>query len=154
MKKKIQILMNKPVSLGLSILEIQKIVMHEFCYDYLRSKYGEKAKLCCMDTDSSLVYVRAENTSSEISKDFQTSFDISNYKLDKPLAKGKNKKVIGLVKDELSEKIMREFIGLREKSYSYLRDNNDEDKKVEGTKKCVIKRKLKFEYYKNCLEAT
>ena len=146
--------MNKPVSLGLSILEIQKIVMHEFWYDYLRSKYGEKAKLCCMDTDSSLVYVRAENTSSEISKDFQTSFDISNYKLDKPLAKGKNKKVIGLVKDELSEKIMREFIGLREKSYSYLRGNNDEDKKAKGTKKCVIKRKLKFEYYKNCLEAT
>ena len=146
--------MNKPVYLGLSILEIQKIVMHEFWYDYLRSKYGEKAKLCCMDTDSSLVYVRAENTSSEISKEFQTWFDISNYKLDKPLAKGKNKKVIGLVKDELSEKIMREFIGLREKSYSYLRDNNDEDKKVKGTKKCVIKRKLKFEYYKNCLEAT
>ena len=107
-----------------------------------------------MDTDSSLVYVRAENTSSEISKDFQTWFDISNYKLDKPLAKGKNKKVIGLVKDELSEKIMREFIGLREESYSYLRGNNDEDKKAKGTKKCVIKRKLKFEYYKNCLEAT
>ena len=146
--------MNKPVYLGLSILEIQKIVMHEFWYDYLRSKYGEKAKLCCMDTDSSLVYVRAENTSSEISKEFQTWFDISNYKLDKPLAKGKNKKVIGLVKDELSEKIMREFIGLREKSYSYLRGNNDEDKKAKGTKKCVIKRKLKFEYYKNCLEAT
>ena len=146
--------MNKPVYLGLSILEIQKIVMHEFWYDYLRSKYGEKAKLRCMDTDRFLVYVRAENTSSEISKEFQTWFDISNYKLDKPLAKGKNKKVIGLVKDELSEKIMREFIGLREKSYSYLRDNNDEDKKVKGTKKCVIKRKLKFEYYKNCLEAT
>ena len=146
--------MNKPVYLGLSILEIQKIVMHEFWYDYLRSKYGEKAKLCCMDTDSSLVYVRAENISSEISKEFQTWFDISNYKLDKPLAKGKNKKVIGLVKDELSEKIMREFIGLREKSYSYLRGNNDEDKKAKGTKKCVIKRKLKFEYYKNCLEAT
>ena len=62
--------------------------------------------------------------------------------------------MIGLVKDELSEKIMREFIGLREKSYSYLRGNNDEDKKAKGTKKCVIKRKLKFEYYKNCLEAT
>ena len=62
--------------------------------------------------------------------------------------------MIGLVKDELSEKIMRKFIGLREKSYSYLRGNNDEDKKAKGTKKCVIKRKLKFEYYKNCLEAT
>ena len=67
--------------------------------------------------------------------------------------KGKSKKVIGLMKDELGGQIIKEFVGLRAKTYSYLKDNNDEDKKAKGTKKCVIKRKLKFQDYKNCLEA-
>ena len=74
--------------------------------------------------------------------------------MDRPLPKGKNKKVTGLMKDELGGQIMKEFVGLRAKTYSYLKDTNDEDKKAKGTKKCVIKRKLKFENYKNCLEAT
>ena len=58
------------------------------------------------------------------------------------------------MKDELGRKIMREFIGLRGKTYSYLIDHSSEDKKTKDTKKCVIKRKFKFENYKNCLEAT
>ena len=57
------------------------------------------------------------------------------------------------MKDELGEQIMKEFAGLRAKTYSYLKDNNDEDKKAKGTKKCIIKRKLIFQDYKNCLEA-
>ena len=68
------------------------------------------------------------------------------------MPKGKNK-VIGLIKDELDEQIMKELFGLRVKAYSYLKENNDEDKKAKGTKKCVIKRKLKFQDNKNCLEA-
>ena len=66
---------------------------------------------------------------------------------------GKNKKVIGLMKDELGGKTMTKFVGLRAKTYSYLIDDG-KDKKAKGTKKCVIKRKLQFENYKNCLEAT
>ena len=83
-----------------------------------------------------------------------TRFDTSNYELDRPLPKGKNKNVIGLMRDELGGKIMTKFFGLRAKTYSYLIDQSSEDKKAKGTKKCVIKRKLKFENYKNCLEAT
>ena len=79
---------------------------------------------------------------------------IQILKIDRPLPKGKNKKVIGLMKDELGGQIMKEFVGLRARLYSYLRDNNHEDKKAIGTKKCVIKRKLKFQDYKNSLEAT
>ena len=60
--------------------------------------------------------------------------------------------VIRLMKDELGGQIMKEFVGLRAKTYSYLKDNNDENKKAKGTKKCVIKRKIKFQDYKNCLE--
>ena len=61
--------------------------------------------------------------------------------------------MIGLMKDELDGQVMKEFVGLRAKAYSYLKDNNDEDKKAKGTIKCVIKRKLKFQDYKNCLKA-
>ena len=61
--------------------------------------------------------------------------------MDRPLPKGKNKKVIGLMKDELRGQILKEFVGLRAKTYSYLKDNNDEDKKAKSTKQLVIKKK-------------
>ena len=77
-------------------------------------------------------------------------YDTSNYELKRPLTKLKNKKVIGLMKDELGGKIMTKFVGLRAKTYSYLIDGGSEDKKAKSTKMCVIKRKLKFENYKNC----
>ena len=88
----------------------------------------------------------------DIAEDVETRFDTSNYELDRPLPKGKNKKVIGLMKDELSGKTMTKFVGLRAKTYSHLIDDSNEDEKAKGTKKCVIK-KLKFENYKNSLEA-
>ena len=89
----------------------------------------------------------------DIAEDVETRFDTSNFEIDRPLPKGKNKKVIGLMKNELGGQIMKEFVGLVAKTYSYWKDNNDEDKNAKGTKKCIIKRKLKFEDHKNCLEA-
>ena len=86
-------------------------------------------------------------------KSFGTSFDTSNYELDRALPKLKNKKLIELMKHKLGDQIMKEFVGLRAKSCSYLKDNNDEDENVKGTKICVIKRKLKYEDYENCLDA-
>ena len=84
---------------------------------------------------------------------FKKQFDTSNYdKNDKrPLPIGKNKKVIGLFKDELGGKIQKEFAGPRAKTYVYLMDDNTEHKKAKGTKKCVIKRRLMFENYTDCL---
>ena len=79
------------------------------------------------------------------------SFDMSNYEVDRPLPTGKNNKVIGLMKDELEGKIITEFITLRPKAYTYLTDDGKEDKKAKGTKKCVIKRMIKFDDYKKCL---
>ena len=152
--KKTQIYMNKLVYLGLSILELSKILMYEFWHDYVKPKYCEKAKLCYMDRVSFIVYIKTDDLYKDIAEDVETRFDTSNYELDRPLPKGKNKKVIGLMKDELGGKIMTKFVGLRAKTYSYLIDDGSEDKKAKGTKKCVIKRKLKFENYKNCLEAT
>ena len=146
--------MNKPFSLGSWILDLLKTVLYEFWYDYVKPTYGENAKLCYMDTESFIVHVKTEDIYNDIAEDVETSFGTSNFELEGPLPKGKNKKVIELMKHELGEKIMKEFVWLTAKTYSYLKDNNDEDKKEKGTKKCAIKRKLEFEDYKNCLEAT
>ena len=137
-----QILMNKPAYLGLSILDLSETVMYEFWYDYAKPKYGENAKLYYMDTDSFIVHVKTDDIYKYIAEDVETRFETLNFEIDRPLLKGKNKKVTGLMKDELGGQIMKEFVGLRAKKYSYLKDNNDEDKKAKGTKKCVKKRKL------------
>ena len=89
--KKTQILVNKPVYLGLSILELSKILMYEFWYEYSKPKYGEKAKLCYMDTDSFIVYINTDYIYRDIAEDFETKFDTLNYDLNR-LYKGKNKK--------------------------------------------------------------
>ena len=86
--------MNKPVHLGLSILELSKILMYEFWYDYVKPKYGEKVKLCYMDTDSFIVYIKTDDIYKDIAEDVETRFDTSNYELDRPLPKGKNKNKI------------------------------------------------------------
>ena len=105
------------------------------------------------DRDKSTVYIKTDNLYKDIAEYVETSFDTSNYELEKPLPKGKNKKVIGLMKYDLGGKIMTKFFRLRAKTFSYLIDDGSEDNKAKRTKMCVTKRKLKFENYKNCLEA-
>ena len=148
---KTKVKMNKPIYLGLSILEISKILMYEFWYDHMKPKYGNNVKLCYMDTDSFVMNIKTEDFYKDIANDVEKRFDMSNYEVNRPLPTGKNKKVIGLMKDELGGKIITEFVTLRPKTYSYLTDDCKEDKKAKGTKKCVIKRMIKFNDYKNCL---
>ena len=149
--KNAKVKMNKPIYLGLSILEISKILMYEFWYDYMKPKYGDNVKLCYIDTDSFIIHLKTEDFYKDLADDVEKRFDRSNYEIDRPLPKGKNKKVIGLMKNELGGKIMTEFVTLRPKTYSYLTDDCEEDKKAKRTKKCVIKRRLKFNDYKDCL---
>ena len=104
-----------------------------------------------MDTDSFIIHIKTENFYKDIADDVKKRYDTSNYEVDRPLPKGMNKKVIGLMKDELGGKIITEFVALRPKTYSYLTDDDKNVKKAKGTKKCVIKRILKFNDYKNCL---
>ena len=127
--RKTQILMNKPVYLGLSILDLSKIAMYEFWYDYGKLKYGENAKLCYMDTYNFIAHVETDDIYKDPAEDFETRLDTSNFEIDRPLPKEENRKVTGLMKNELGGKIMKEFVGLRAKIYSYLKDNNDEAKK-------------------------
>ena len=151
--KMTRIKINKRLYLGASILDISKTLMYEFWYDYLKPKYGDRVKLCYTDTDSLIIHIITEDFFEDISNDVESWYDTSNYDENdkRPLPIGKNKKVIGLFKDELGGRIMKEFCALRAKTYSYLMDDDSEVKKSKGTKKCIIKRKLMFENYKDCL---
>ena len=160
--KKTNVKMNKSVYLGLSILDISKTLMYEFWCDYIKPKYQDNAKLCYMETESFLLHIKTEDFYKDIANDVKKWFDTSNYDKndERPLPTGKNKKVIGLFKDELGEKIMTEFCPLRAKTHAYLIDGyNDDDydenkiinKKAKETKKCIIKRELMFKNYKDSL---
>ena len=145
--RKMGILMNKPLQLGLSTLDLINTVINEFLYDYIKPKYGEKAKLWYRDTDSFIVYIKTDDIYKDIGEDVETRFDTSNYELNRSLTKGKNKKRIGLMKDELGGKIMTRFLGLRAKTCSYSIDDGGEDKEEKVTKSVSYK-KLKFEIIK------
>ena len=147
---KVKVVMNKPVYLGQAILDLSKIIMYQFHYDYMQLKYGNKIKLCYMDTDSYVYNIKTKDFYKDIAEDVEARFDTSAYSNNRPLPIGKNKKVIGLMKDELGGGIMKEFIALRAKMYSYI-DDRSELKKCKGIKKCVIKQEIKFEDYKKCL---
>ena len=148
---KVKVKMNKLVYLGQAILDLSKTIMYEFHYDYMKRKYNESdLKLLYMDTDSLVYDIKTEDFYQDIAEDVETRFDTSGYEPNRPLPIGKNKKVIGSMKDELGGKIMKEFISLRPKMYSY-RVEESEPKKCKGIKKCVVKKTITFKDYKRCL---
>ena len=99
--RKTKVKMKKPIYLGLSILEISKTLMCEFWYEHMKPKYADNVKLCHMDTGSFIMHIKTEDFYKDIADDIKKRFDTSDYEVDRPLPKGKNKKVIGLMKDEL-----------------------------------------------------
>ena len=150
--EKIKVVMKKSIYLGQAILDLSKIVMYQFHYDYMKPKYdGENLKLCYMDTDSLVYKIKTEDFYADIVDDVPARLDTSGYCPNRPLPIGLNKKVIGLMKDELRGAIMTEFVVLGPKLYSYKKLDGVEDKKCKGIKKCIIKKTLTFKDYKNCL---
>ena len=100
--KKTKVKMNKPIYLGISILDISKTFLYEFWYDYIKPKYQDKVKLCYMDIDSFVIHIKTQEFYKDIDNDVEKWFDTSNYsEMNKrPLPIGKRKKLIGLFKDE------------------------------------------------------
>ena len=147
---KIKVVMNKPVYLGQAILDLSKIVMYEFHYDYMKQKYPKGLTLCYMDTDSLSYDIETDDFYKDIAEDVKDRFDTSGYNPNRPLPVGLNKKVIGLMKDELGGEIMSEFIALRPKMYAY-KTGSAESKKCKGIKKCVVCKTISLEDYKACL---
>ena len=149
---KVRVVMNTPVYLGQAILDLSRTIMYEFHYYYMIPKYGDRLKLCYIDTDSLIYSIGTEDFYSDIADDVESRFYTSGHPNSgsRPLPIVKNKKVIGLMKDELGSEIMKEFVSLRPKMYSY-RVGNSEPKKCKGIKKCVVKRTISFDDYKRCL---
>ena len=151
--KKTSLTMNKPVYLGMCILELSKTIMFDFHYNYIKPKYGDNAKLLFTDTDSFLYEILTEDFYKDISGDVRDRFDTSEYPENHPsgIPTGINKKVLGMFKDEVAGKIIKEFVGLRAKLYSYKMEDGKENKRCKGVKKQVVKETITHEYYKTCL---
>ena len=148
----VEVKIKKPIYVGATVLDTSKIPMYEFHYDYIKKNYGEKAKLLDIDTDG----VKYHTITEDIYKDMEKNkdlFDTSNYPKDHPsgIESGINKKVPGKFKDELGGVPITEYVGLRTKLNSYITLNNEEVKKAKGIKKNIIKNKIKFTDYKECL---
>ena len=151
--RKTSLLMNKPVYLGMCILDLSKTIMYDFHYNYIKSKYEDKAKLLFTDTDSLMYEIETEDFYKDISGDVKDRFDTSDYPENHPsgIPTGINKKVLGMMKDEAAGKIIKEFVGLRSKLYSFVMDDGGETKKCKGIKKQVVERSIRHEHYKTCL---
>ena len=152
--KKTSLLMNKPVYLGACILDLSKTIMYDFHYNYIKPMYKDKAKLLFTDTDSLMYEIETEDFYKDISKDVKDRFDTSDYPENHPsgIPTGVNKKVLGMFKDEAGGKIIKEFVGLRTKLYSYKMHEGGESKKCKGVKKQVVEKSITHEDYKTCLE--
>ena len=142
---------NKPVYLGMCILDLSKTIMYDFHYNYIKKKYGDKAKL--LFTDSLMYEIETEVFYKDISGDVKDRFDTSDYPSNHPsgIPTGCNKKVLGVFKDEVAGKIIEEFVGLRAKLYSFKMFEGEESKKCKGIKKIVVKKSITHEDYKKCL---
>ena len=151
--KKTSLTMNKPVYLGMSILDLSKTLMYDFHYNYIIAKYGNRAKLLFTDTDSFLYEIQTEDFYKDISGDVKDRFDTSEYPEGHPsgIPTGINKKVLGMYKDEAKGDNIKEFIGLRAKLYSFKMEEGKENKKCKGIKKAVVERTIRHEDYKTCL---
>ena len=146
---KAKLLLNRPIYVGMSILDLSKTVMYNFHYNYIKTKYGDNAKLLLTDTDSLCYEIETTDIYLDIQNDIHL-FDTSNYPQDHFLFSNTNKKVLGKFKDELAGTPARETIGLKPKMYSI--DCGDCHKKVaKGVNKAVIKRVLNHSHYKNVL---
>ena len=151
--KKTKLDFDKPVYLGMCILDLSKTLMYDFHYNYIKKKYGDKAKLLLTDTDSLMYEIQTEDFYKDISGDVKDRFDTSGYPLDHPsdIPSGFNKKVLGMFKDEVNGDIIDEFVALRAKLYSFKMFEGKEIKKCKGIKKSVVKKSITHEDYKKCL---
>ena len=152
--KKTSLTMNKPVYLGMCILDLSKTIMYDFHYNYIKPKYGVKAKLLFTDTDSFMYEIETEDFYKDISKDVKDRFDTSDYPENHPsgIPTGINKKVLGMFKDEAAGKRIKEFVGLRAKLYSFIMEDGKENKRCKGVKKQVVESSITHEDYKTCLK--
>ena len=142
--------LNRPAYIGMCILDLSKTLMYDFHYNYIKKKYENKAKLLFTDTDSLTYEIEAEDVYQDFFND-KDKFDNSDYPESSPYFDKTNKKVIGKFKDEAAGVPIHEFIGLRSKMYSYMKDDQKGGKTAKGIKKNTIKKDITHENYKQTL---
>ena len=146
--KRTELLYNKPIYIGMCILDWSKILMYEFHYDYIKNKYGDNAELLQTDTDSLMYKIETEDFFEDIKNDLDR-FDTSTYPEKHICYNENNKMVIGKFKDEAAGKHIEEYVGLRSKLYSYI-INGEANKKCKGISMSAIKNNITFEDYLDC----
>ena len=142
--------LNRPAYVGMCILDLSKTLMYDFHYNYIKDKYGDKARLLFTDTDSLTYEIEADDVYQDFWND-KDKFDNSDYPESSPYFNKTNKKVIGKFKDEAAGVPICEFVGLRSKMYSYIKDDNKGGKTAKGIKKNIIKNNITHENYKYIL---
>ena len=142
--------MNRPAYIGMCILDLSKTLMYDFHYNYIKHTYGNKAKLLFTDTDSLTYEIETKDAYADFWKN-KDKFDNSDYNKESPFYNDSNKKVIGKFKDESAGIPITEFVGLRSKMYSYVKDNERTARTAKGIKKQVIIKDIKHEDYKEVL---
>ena len=149
-KVKEMLTLNRLAYVGMYILDLSKTLMYDFHYNYIKKKYNNRARLLFTNTDSLTNEIEAE----DIYKDFwndKDMFNNSDYPESSPYYWNVNKKIIGKFKDEACGISITEFIGLKSKMYSYIKDNEKGGRTAKGIKKNIIKNNIKHEDYKNTL---
>ena len=142
--------MNRPAFVGACILDLSKTLIYDFHYNYIKHKYDNKAKLLFTDTDSLTYEIETTDAYADFWQN-KDKFDNSDYNIESPFYNIDNKKVIGKFKDETAGIPITEFIGLRSKMYSYVKDNEQTARTAKGIKKQVIKKILTHDNYKEVL---
>ncbi|KYQ47079.1 hypothetical protein ALC60_13906 [Trachymyrmex zeteki] len=149
--RKLEVKLNKPIYVGMCILEISKMRLYEFHYDYVIPLYRDKYKIMYTDTDSLIYLLECENVYENIKRDI-ARFDTSDYPegnaYDIPRV---NTKIHGLMKDENNGAIMTEFVGLRAKMYAFRVIGRSDTKRIKGVKKNVVAKTITFDDYTRCL---
>ena len=143
-----KVLLNKPIYVGMSVLDLSKHLMYNFYYNNLKKTYCDKIKLLYTDTDSVIIHVQTEDIYQDIAQNLD-NYDTSNYQPNHPLFSNTNKKIIGKFKDELGGQLLTEFIGIRPKMYSYV--GEESGKRAKGVKKSVLKKTITHNDYRSCL---
>ena len=150
-RAKVELLLNRPITIGFSILDISKTLMYRFHYDYIKQKYeGNKSQLLFTDTDSLVYSIKVDNLYDDMYED-KNEFDFNGYLNNSPYYNVENKKKIGKMKDGMGGILIKEFVGLRAKMYFVLSPNLKEKKKTKDIKKNVVKNHIKHSDYVNCL---
>ena len=143
--------LNKPIYVGMSILDLSKLHMYSFYYDVLKEKYQENIRLIYTDTDSFVLHIKTEDVYDDF-KEIKHEMDFSGYDKSHKCYDNTNKKVLGKFKDECDGKIITHFIGLKPKSYAFkIHKEKKEEKKSKGIVKHKVKNELHYKSYEKTL---